>query len=58
VFQVADRLAVLYLGRMVSAGPLANYDTSSAVHWMTTGTGPGGNGTNLTIEAPGRFTDG
>src|SRR5215469_17473473 len=39
VFQVADRLAVLYLGRMVSSGPLANYDTSSAVHWMTTGAG-------------------
>ncbi len=44
VFQVADRLAVLFLGRLVSSGPLANYDTSSAVHWMTTGTRPGGNG--------------
>jgi D-xylose transport system ATP-binding protein len=42
VFRVADRLAVLYLGRMVSSGPLANYDTSSAVHWMTTGTAPDG----------------
>ncbi|HEV3379581.1 MAG TPA: ATP-binding cassette domain-containing protein [Trebonia sp.] len=40
VFQVADRLAILYLGRMVSGGPLANYDTASAVHWMTTGTAP------------------
>ena len=28
VFAVADRLAVLYLGRMVSSGPAANYDTS------------------------------
>jgi ABC-type sugar transport system ATPase subunit len=45
VFRVANRLAVLYLGRLVSTGPLADYDTSSAVHWMTTGTGPGrGNG--------------
>jgi ABC-type sugar transport system ATPase subunit len=44
VFRVADRLAILYLGRMVSSGPLAHYDTASAVHWMTTGTGPGGNG--------------
>jgi ABC-type sugar transport system ATPase subunit len=41
VFRVADRLAVLYLGRLVSAGPAANYDTAAAVHWMTTGTGPG-----------------
>ena len=42
VFRVADRLAVLYLGRMVSSGPVANYDTNSAVHWMTTGVAPGG----------------
>jgi ABC-type sugar transport system ATPase subunit len=40
VFRVADRLAVLYLGRLVSSGPLSDYDTSSAVHWMTTGTAP------------------
>ena len=44
VFRVADRLAVLYLGRLVSSGPLSDYDTSSAVHWMTTGTAPN-NGT-------------
>jgi ABC-type sugar transport system ATPase subunit len=41
VFRVADRLAVLYLGRLVSTGPIADYDTAAAVHWMTTGTGPG-----------------
>ena len=40
VFRVADRLAVLYLGRLVTSGPLSDYDTSSAVHWMTTGTAP------------------
>ena len=40
VFRVADRIAILYLGRMVSSGPVANYDTNSAVHWMTTGTAP------------------
>jgi ABC-type sugar transport system ATPase subunit len=40
VFRVADRLAVLYLGRLVSTGSIAEYDTASAVHWMTTGTGP------------------
>jgi fructose transport system ATP-binding protein len=42
VFRVADRIAVLYLGRMVSSGPVANYDTGSTVHWMTTGTAPNG----------------
>jgi ABC-type sugar transport system ATPase subunit len=41
VFRVADRLAVLHLGRLATAGPAANYDTSTVVHWMTTGTGPG-----------------
>jgi ABC-type sugar transport system ATPase subunit len=53
VFQVADRLAVLYLGRMVSSGPIADYDTSSAVHWMTTGTAPAtnGNGTGSSVPA-------
>jgi ABC-type sugar transport system ATPase subunit len=39
-FRVADRLAVLYLGRLVSTGSIAEYDTAGAVHWMTTGTGP------------------
>ena len=42
VFRVANRLAVLFLGHMVSEGPIANYDTNSAVHWMTTGTAPDG----------------
>ncbi len=37
VFQVADRLAVLYLGRLVSVGPAADYDTASAVDLITTG---------------------
>src|SRR5580698_4553983 len=37
VFQVADRLAVLYLGRLVSAGPASDYDTASTVDLMTTG---------------------
>jgi len=42
VFSVADRIAVLYLGRLVSSGPVANYDTGSTVHWMTTGSAPNG----------------
>ncbi len=37
VFQVADRIAVLYLGNLVSSGPVANYDMSSAVELITTG---------------------
>ena len=37
VFQVADRIAVLYLGRLVSVGPASEYDTSSVVELMTTG---------------------
>jgi ABC-type sugar transport system ATPase subunit len=37
VFGVADRLAVLYLGKLVSSGPLSDYDTQSAVELITTG---------------------
>jgi ABC-type sugar transport system ATPase subunit len=38
VFAVADRVAVMYLGNLVSSGPVADYDASSAVDWITTGT--------------------
>jgi len=37
VFQVANRVAVLYLGRLVSVGAASQYDTSSVVELMTTG---------------------
>ena len=37
VFEVADRIAVLYLGRMVAQGPASDYDRSSVVDYMTTG---------------------
>ena len=37
VFAVADRLAVLYLGGLVSSGPIAGYDTQRAVELITTG---------------------
>jgi ABC-type sugar transport system ATPase subunit len=37
VFAVANRLAVLYLGRLVSSGPASEYDRQSAVEIMTTG---------------------
>jgi D-xylose transport system ATP-binding protein len=37
VFEVADRLAVLYLGRLVSSGPIGEYDPQRAVELITTG---------------------
>jgi len=39
VFEVADRLAVLYLGRLVSSGPIAEYDRQRAVELITSGSG-------------------
>ena len=38
VFEVADRIAVLYLGRLVVSGPAADFDRQSVVEYMTTGT--------------------
>jgi ABC-type sugar transport system ATPase subunit len=37
VFQVADRIAVLYLGRLAAVGPTAEFDRQSVVELMTTG---------------------
>ena len=37
VFEVADRVAVLYLGRMVAQGPASEFDRQSIVDYMTTG---------------------
>jgi len=37
VFQVADRIAVLYLGRMVVQAPAADLDRQRVVEYMTTG---------------------
>jgi D-xylose transport system ATP-binding protein len=37
VFQVADRVAVLYLGRLVAVGPAEDFDRQSTVDLMTTG---------------------
>ncbi len=44
VFRVADRLAVLYLGQLVESGPIADYDTQSAVELITTGARASSNG--------------
>jgi ABC-type sugar transport system ATPase subunit len=40
VFAVADRVAVLYLGRLAASGPISEFDTQSAVHAITTGSRP------------------
>jgi len=37
VFEVADRIAVLHLGRMVSQGRASDYDRQTVVDYMTTG---------------------
>jgi ABC-type sugar transport system ATPase subunit len=37
VFSVADRLAILYLGRMVAEGPISSFDRQVVVDYMTTG---------------------
>ena len=37
VFNVADRLAILYLGRMVAEGPVSDFDLQVVVDYMTTG---------------------
>jgi len=37
VFTVADRIAILHLGRMVAQGPLGEFEPSSVVDYMTTG---------------------
>jgi len=37
VFEVADTIAILYLGRMVAEGPAAEFDRQVVVDYMTTG---------------------
>ncbi len=37
VFEVADRIAVMYLGTLVVQGPVSEFNRQSAVEYMTTG---------------------
>lgn len=37
VFAIADRIAVLYLGKMAAEGPLSDFDTQRTVELITTG---------------------
>jgi D-xylose transport system permease protein len=46
VFEVADRIAVLHLGRMVAQGPAREFDRQSVVEYMTTGRAGGQRGSN------------
>jgi ABC-type sugar transport system ATPase subunit len=41
VFDVADRVAVLYLGQLVVSGPASDFNRQNAVEYMTTGTAAG-----------------
>jgi len=38
VFEVADRIAVLYLGRLVASAPASEFDRQNVVEYMTSGT--------------------
>jgi D-xylose transport system ATP-binding protein len=53
VFEVADRIAVLYLGRLAVTAPASDFDRQSVVEYMTTGTAgsaPGGQGAAQTVS--------
>jgi ABC-type sugar transport system ATPase subunit len=53
VFEVADRIAVLYLGRLAVSAPASDFDRQSVVEYMTTGTAgsaPGGQGAAQTVS--------
>jgi ABC-type sugar transport system ATPase subunit len=53
VFEVADRIAVLYLGRLAVSAPASDFDRQSVVEYMTTGTAgsaPGGQGAAQTAS--------
>jgi ABC-type sugar transport system ATPase subunit len=53
VFEVADRVAIMYLGRMVAEGPIADFDRQSVVEYQTTGT-VGGRPYESSVSASGK----
>jgi len=53
VFQVADRIAVLYLGGLAAVGPASDFDTQSVVELMTTGRAARGSGTGNGNDSAG-----
>jgi D-xylose transport system ATP-binding protein len=61
VFRVADRIAVLYLGRLAAVGPAAEFDPQSAVDLMTTGATSrqvNGTGENMTLRGSSSGSEG
>jgi D-xylose transport system ATP-binding protein len=38
VFEVADRIAIMYLGKLVVSGPVSQFNRQNTVEYMTTGT--------------------
>jgi ABC-type sugar transport system ATPase subunit len=56
VFTVADRLAVMHLGRMVHVGPISEFTPQTAVEIITTGTFVGANA-NSTRSQPSNAGD-
>jgi len=51
VFRVADRIAVLYLGRLATVGPASGFDSQSVVEYMTTGSASRSNGNGAASAA-------
>lgn len=54
VFQIANRIAVLYLGRLAAVGPASDFDRQSAVDLMTTGMSTRGGGARGSENAVSR----
>jgi ABC-type sugar transport system ATPase subunit len=52
VFEVADRVAILHLGRMVAQGPIGNFDRQSVVDYMTTGESARGSRADAGTQRP------
>jgi ABC-type sugar transport system ATPase subunit len=59
IFSIADRIAILHLGRLVAAGPASNFDPAMVVDYMTTGRSerrPGANASGA--RSDGEASDG
>jgi ABC-type sugar transport system ATPase subunit len=54
VFAVADRIAVLHLGRLVASGPAAEFDRQVVVDFMTTGASTRA---SVVVDHPGSLRD-
>jgi ABC-type sugar transport system ATPase subunit len=52
VFAIADRIVILYLGRMVAQGPVSEFDPTMVVDYMTTG-----RSTRAATTAPGQTAE-